>query len=169
MSHRNTTKQRSRNLVVQNNMQITVAFWMWWNHLIWCCSHGEKCKKQKKTRRFSKSFTSYLHIRSTSEHNSTRFGKLQCRATSFIFWPFLVIGHVTTLPMTYWMDPDNENHPCLFFLHFFITIDEISFFGYIQWTLKAGPDILHTIHIFCSCFLASQASIWNMQWNAQGM
>ena len=89
-------------------------------------------KKKKKLQCFSKSFTSYLHNRSTSEHNSTRLGKLQCMATSFVFCPFLVIGHVTTLPMTYWMDPDNENHPCFVFLHFFITIDEISFFGYIQ-------------------------------------
>ena len=78
-----------------------------------------------------------------------------------------VIGHVTTLPITYWMHPDRQNHPCLVFLHFFFTIDEISFFGYIQWTLKAGPAILHTIPIFCSRFLASQASIWNMQWNIQ--
>ena len=89
-------------------------------------------KTKKKTRRFSKSFTSYLHNRSTSKHNSTRFEKLQCRATIFAFSPFVVIGHVTTLPMTYWMHPDRQNHPCLVFLHFFITIDEISFFGYIQ-------------------------------------
>ena len=114
---------------------------MWWNHLIWCCSHGEKCKKQKKTRRFSKSFTSYLHIRSTSEHNSTRFGKLQCRATSFIFWPFLVIGHVTTLSMTYWMDPDRQTHPCVVVLHFFIKLDPFPLLGRtMTWTLKAVPD-----------------------------
>ena len=101
---------------------------------------------------FSKSFTSYLHHGSTSEHNWTRFGKLQC-TTILVFWPFLVIGHVTTLPITYWMHPHRQNHPCLVFLHLFITIDEISFFGYIEWTLKAVPDILYTIPIFCSHFL----------------
>ena len=64
---------------------------MWWNHVVWFCFHGEKCKKkktkkkQKKTQHFLKSFTSYLNNRSTSEYNSTRFRKLQYRATTFIF------------------------------------------------------------------------------------
>ena len=58
---------------------------MCWNHAIWFCFHREKCKKQKKMRRFLKSFTSYLNNGSTSEHNSTRFGKLQWRATTFVF------------------------------------------------------------------------------------
>ena len=39
------------------------------------------------------------------------------------FLPFLVIGHVTTLSMTYWMDSDRQNHPCVVFLHFFIKLD----------------------------------------------
>ena len=45
-------------------------------------------KKRKKMRHFSKSFTSYLHNESNSEHNSTRFGKLQCRATTFVLTIF---------------------------------------------------------------------------------
>ena len=45
-------------------------------------------KIQKKKQCFSKSFTSYLHNGSTSEHNSTRFRKLQCRATTFILTTF---------------------------------------------------------------------------------
>jgi hypothetical protein len=39
----------------------------------------------RKMQHFSKSFTSYLHNGSTSEHNSTRFRKLQCRATILVF------------------------------------------------------------------------------------
>ena len=58
-------------------------------------------KNKKKTRPFSKSFTSYLHNHSTLEHNSNRFWKLQCRATTFAFVPFLAIGHVTTLLLTH--------------------------------------------------------------------
>ena len=131
---------------------------MWWNHIIWCCFHGEKCKKQKKIAVLSKSFTSYLHNRSTSEHNSTRLGKLQCMATSFVFCPFLVIGHVTTLPMTYWMDPDRQNHPCLVFLHFFIKIDEISFFGYIQYPERSTWHPIH--HSYLLLHLKF------LQWNA---
>ena len=65
----------------------------------------KKKKKKKKMRRFSKYFTSYLHNRSTLEHNLNRFRKLQCRATTFVFVPFLAIGHVTTLLLTHWMDP----------------------------------------------------------------
>ena len=73
---------------------------MWWNHVIWCCFHGEKC------------FTSYLHIGSTLEYNSNRFWKLQCRTTIFILLPFWATGHVTTLLMTHWMDPDSSQWKC---------------------------------------------------------
>ena len=46
----------------------------------------KNAKKQKKTRRFSKSFTSYLHNHSILEHNLNRFWKLQCRATTIVSW-----------------------------------------------------------------------------------
>ena len=65
----------------------------------------KNAKNKKKMQCFSKSFTSYLHNRSTLEHNLNRFWKLQCRATTFIFVPFLAMGHVTTLLLTHWMDP----------------------------------------------------------------
>ena len=67
------------------------------NHIVWCCFDEEKCKKQKKSQWWEESFTSYLHNGSTLEHNSNRFRKLQCRATTFIFLLFLDIGHVTTV------------------------------------------------------------------------
>jgi hypothetical protein len=72
---------------------------MCWNHVVCCCFHREKRKIQKKTRRFQKSLTSYLHNGSTLWQNSNWFLKLQCRATTFVFWPFLVIGHVTNIPI----------------------------------------------------------------------
>ena len=75
------------------------------NMLKSCClvffSSRKMQKNKKKTRRFSKSFTSYLHNHSTLEHNLNRFWKLQCRATTFVFVPFLAIGHVTTLLLTH--------------------------------------------------------------------
>ena len=78
------------------------------NMLKSCCLvffSWRKMQKTKKMRRFSKSFTSYLHNHSTLEHNLNRFWKLQCRATTFVFVLFLAIGHVTTLLLTHWMDP----------------------------------------------------------------
>ena len=123
---------------------------MCWNHVVWCCFHWEKRKKQKKTRRFWKSFTSYLCNGSTLEHNSNWFGKLQSSATTFVFWPFLVIGHVTIIPTPYQMDPDRYNHPYLVFLHFLVKPDEVSFLGYMQrtltWTLKAVPHCVYTVY-----------------------
>ena len=65
---------------------------------------------KKKMQHFSKSFTSYLHNWSTLEHKLNRFWKLQFRATIFVVDLFLEFGHVTTLPMTYWLDPDRYNH-----------------------------------------------------------
>jgi len=59
---------------------------------------------------FWKSFNSYLHNVSTSEHNSNWFSKLQFSATIFVFLPFLEIGHVTPLLTTHWMDPDMYHH-----------------------------------------------------------
>ena len=44
---------------------------------------SEKCKRLKKVT-WETFFTSYLHNGSTLEHNSNRFRKLQCRATTFV-------------------------------------------------------------------------------------
>jgi hypothetical protein len=41
------------------------------------------------------------------------------------------------------------------FSHFLVISNDISFFGYIKWTLKAVPDILYNIPIFFLHFLAS--------------
>jgi hypothetical protein len=41
-------------------------------------------------------------------------------ATTFSFLTFLVIGHVTTLPMTQEMDPDRYNHCYFVFLCFLV-------------------------------------------------
>ena len=64
-----------------------------------------KTKQKQKSQWWEKSLTSYLHNGSTLEHNLDRFWKLQCRATTFAFVPFLAIGYVTTLLLTHWMDP----------------------------------------------------------------
>ena len=84
------------------------------------CFHGEKCKKQKKTRCFSKSFTSYLHKGSTLEHDLNRFWKPTVQGYNFHFDLFLEFSHVTTLPITYWLDPDRYNHHYLLFPHFWV-------------------------------------------------
>jgi len=120
----------------------------------------KNAKNKKKMRRFWKSFTSYLHNRNTLEHNSIRFWKLQCSATTFVFLLFLEIGHVTTLLTTHCMDPDRYNHPYLVFLHLLIKLSDIFFLGYmyrtLTWTLKAVPHytlIICTIPIFSPIFL----------------
>ena len=107
--------------------------------MIWFCFHGEKCKKQKKTRHFSKSFPSYLHNWSTLEHNLNRFWKLQFRATTFIVVLFLEFRHVTTLPMTSWLDPDRYNHLYVLFLHFLARNHQYFPF----WTSTLGPWMHH--------------------------
>ena len=84
---------------------------------------------------FSKSFTSYLHNQSTLEHNLNRFWKLQFRATTFIVDLFLEFGHVTSLPMTYWLDSDRYNHLYVLFLHF------LQYFSF--WTSTPGPWMHH--------------------------
>ena len=133
---------------------------MCWNHLIWCCFHGENCKKQKKTRCFSKCSTSYLHNRSTLEHHSNRFWKLQCRATTFVFLPFWEIGHVTTLPMTHQMDPDIYHDFCFGFFHFLVIFNNISFF----WVYSMDPDgstwhSIYHFYLFIFDFLAILTAI----------
>ena len=39
---------------------------------------------------------------------------------NFCFDLFLEFGHVTTLPMTYGLDPDRYNHHYLLFLHILV-------------------------------------------------
>ena len=87
-------------------------------------------------RHFSKSFTSYLHNRSTSEHNSNRFRKLQQRTTTQVFGPFLVIGHVTTIPTSHQVDPNRQNHSHLGFLHFLVKPGEFHFSHPFQGTYE---------------------------------
>ena len=96
-------------------------------------------KKTKKTRCFSKSFTSYLHNGSTLEHNLNRFWKLQFRATTFSSDLFLEFGHVTTLPITYWLDPDRYNHHYLLFLQFLVRNHRYFLF----WTSTLNASCFH--------------------------
>ena len=107
--------------------------------MIWFCFHGEKCKKQKKTWCFSKSFTSYLHNQSFLKHKLNRFWKLQFRATTFIVVLFLEFRHVTTLPMTSWLNPDRYNHLYVLFLHFLARNHQYFPF----WTSTPGPWMHH--------------------------
>ena len=111
-----------------------------------------KTQKTKQTRRFSISFTSYLHNRSTSEHNSNRFGKLQHRATTFLFWPFLVIGHVTIILTSHWLDPDRQNHAYLVFLHLLVKRSETSFLGWTLTTISTIPQIFLIFLLFYSYY-----------------
>ena len=53
------------------------------------------------------------------KHNSNWFGKLQSKATTFVF-PFLEIWHVINLPTTHCMDPDTQNHHDIVFLNFLV-------------------------------------------------
>ena len=85
-------------------------------------------------------FTSYLHNQSTLEHNLNRFRKLHFRATTFIVDLFLEFGHVTTLPMTYWLDSDRYNHLYVLFFTFWLENTNISLFGHLPLDLNASPN-----------------------------
>ena len=129
---------------------------MCWSHVVWCCFHGEKCKKQNKTQHLEKSFMSYLHNRLTLEHDLNRFQRLLCRAMTFNFWPFLVMVMWPIILTPHWMDPDRHH---LVFLYFLVKPGEIPFLGHMQrtltWTLKAVHNdiyIICTIPIFCNIF-----------------
>jgi len=125
-------------------------------------------KQKKKMWCFWKSFTSYLHNRSTLKPNSNRSWKLQCSATTFVFLLFLEICHVTTLLTTHCMDPDRYNHPYLVFLHLLVKLSDIFFLGYMHrtltWTLEAVPSLyinyMYHPYFFsnCSDILSSQTS-----------
>ena len=95
-------------------------------------------KNKKKMWRFSKSFTSYLHKGSTLEHDVNRFWKLQFRATTFVCDLFLECGHVTTLPITYWLDPDRYNHRYLLFSHFWVK----NYWYFLFWTSTLDPECI---------------------------
>ena len=122
----------------------------------------KNAKNQKKTRRWEKSFTLYLHNGSTLEHDSNRFWKLHCRATTFIFlhvttliaWTLICFIILILVSSAVWSSP-------IIFLCF----------RYIQWTVIAVPDILYTIPIFFPflfifwLFLAQ----WNIHWKRPGI
>ena len=84
--------------------------------------------------------TSYLHNGSTLEHDLNRLWKLQFRATTFVFDLFLEFGHMTTLPITYWLDPDRYNHHYLLFPHFWVKNYQYFPFWNLPWTLNASPN-----------------------------
>jgi hypothetical protein len=58
--------------------------------------------------------------------------------------------HSPQQPIISYMDPDMYYHSYHDFSHFLVISNDISFFGYIKWTLKAVPDILYTIPIVFS-------------------
>ena len=62
------------------------------------------------------------------------------------------------------MDPNMYHHSYLGFFYFLVIPDNISFCGYIQWTLKAVPDILYTIFF---CFLAIFGKVFKKWINIQ--
>jgi len=117
-------------------------------------------KKKKRTWWFWKSFTSYLHIRSTLEHNSNGFQKLQFRATT------LVLYHCRKLvmwppPETHWTDPDMYHYSYRCFFHLLVISNDISFFRYIQWTPKwALKAVFDISFLFFSDFLTIFGYIW---------
>ena len=68
----------------------------------------KNAKNKKKMWHSEKSLSSYLHNGSTLGHNSNRFWKLQCKASTFVFLTILGNGsdHVTIILTCHWMDPD---------------------------------------------------------------
>ena len=85
-----------------------------------------------------KSITSYLHNGSTLEYNLNRFRKLQFRATTFIL-AILVIGHVTTISTSHWINPDKQNHHYLDFVDSLVTRSHFLPDRTLTWTLKGVP------------------------------
>jgi hypothetical protein len=53
------------------------------------------------------------------------------------FCLFLVIGHVTIIPISHQMDPDGHNHPYLVFLHFLVKQSSDFYF----WMYANDPDM----------------------------
>jgi len=106
-------------------------------------------KKQKKKQHFWKSFISYLDNGSTLAHNSNWFSKLQCRATTFVFYHFrqLVMWPPSQHPIGWTLI--DEIICILFFFTLLVRSGKISFWGYMQrtliWTFNAVPDDVYTI------------------------
>ena len=113
-------------------------------------------KKTKKMQHFWKSFTSYLHNGSTLEQLI-----LKATVQGYNFRFLTILGN--------WSCDHPPNNPlhgpwhASSFLSWLLLLfgqgcNDIFFFVYIQWTLKAVTDILYTIPIFffhfCSDFLA---------------
>jgi hypothetical protein len=87
----------------------------------------EKNAKDKKNKTLLKIFPL---ISPQQEHLRTKFQLILeaiVQGYNFHFCPFLLIGHVTIVPIFHWMDPDRYNQPYLVFLHFLNQPDEISF------------------------------------------
>jgi hypothetical protein len=103
-------------------------------------------KTQKKTWCSDKSFTSYLHNRSTLQHNSNRFWKLQSRSITLVFFNILGNWSCDHPPTTHQVNPDRQNHLYLVFLHILVKLHQISFLGYMQRTLKAVPHSVYTVY-----------------------
>ena len=113
----------------------------------------KNAKNKKKTRCFSKSFALYLHNGSTLEHDSNRFWKLQCRATTFVF--LTILGN--------WScdhHPSNPLHGPLHissFLSWFLPVfDHIQSYFPFWYTVDPERITWHPIHhsYFWSHFLA---------------
>ena len=106
----------------------------------------KNAKNKKKTRCFSKSFTSSLHNGSTSEHNSTRFRKLQCRATTFVL---TIFGNWSCdQPPSDLLDgPWYVKSSLSCFSSLFIKLYPFPLLGRtMTWTLKAVPDGRYNIY-----------------------
>jgi len=121
---------------VQQLYPLLLALQMWWNHVIWCCFHQKKCKKQKKMQCFWKSFMLYLHNESTLEHNSNCFWKLQFRATTLVFYHFrqLVMWPPSWQPIQWTVI--GKTICMLFFFTFWVYQLRFPF-----WRICRGPDM----------------------------
>ena len=59
------------------------------------------------------------------------------------------------------MDPEMYPQSYICFFHFLVISNDIFIFGYIQWTLKAVPDILYIIATFFSIFFSHFLAIFS--------
>jgi hypothetical protein len=74
------------------------------------------------------------------EHFRTKFQLILqaiVQGYNFRFCLFLVIGHVTIIPISYQMDPDSYNHPYLVFLHFLVKQSS----DFLFWMYANDPDM----------------------------
>jgi hypothetical protein len=96
----------------------------------------KNAKKKKKNGTLLKVFPL---ISPQQEHLRTKFQLILeaiVQGYNFHFCPFLVIGHVTIVPIFHWMDPVRYNHP---YVVFWVQPDEQMT---LTWTLKALPSYI---------------------------